>query len=288
MHPYLFELNLPFLAEPFRLRAFGAMVAIAFLVGAHILQRLAARHGDDPSGDPARFSAMTMWALFGIFGGARLMYVVVEILRDSETGRSYLADPLSMLFFWEGGLVMYGGMIGGVCAGMWRARLEGVRLWNGLDLGMTAAFFAQSIGRVGCLMVGDDYGAVVPEAYRNLPFPITVQVPDPLPPGSLFGAQNAGEVLWATQPWMSINALLLGIVAWSILQRRRYAGQVSLWVLLLYSITRFAIEHFRGDAVRGKWFTDTLSTSQLISIVAAMVCVVLLVRGRGRTDAAAA
>ncbi len=53
---------------------------------------------------------------------------------------------------------------------------------------------------------------------------------------------------------------------------------------LFYAITRSAIEHFRGDAIRGTWFGDTLSTSQLISIAVAVVSVTLLIRFRSRRE----
>jgi len=111
-----------------------------------------------------------------------------------------------------------------------------------------------------------------------------VKVPSPLPDGSLFGAENAGQVLWATQPWMSLNALALGLVAWSILRKRRYTGQVTLWTLLLYSITRYVIEAFRGDTLRGIWLGGLASTSQIISVVAGVFAAAMLVRMRGRSD----
>jgi phosphatidylglycerol:prolipoprotein diacylglycerol transferase len=284
MHPYLFDIPLPFGDEPFHLRSFGVLVAVAFLFGAHVLQRFVARHGDDPKGDPERFSSIIMWVLFGIFGGARLMYVAVEILRDSPTGQGYLEQPLSVLYFWEGGLVMYGGMAGGILLGIHRMRKLGVRWVHALDMGIIAAFFAQAIGRVGCLMVGDDFGKVVAKEYEHLPFPITVHVPDPLPGGSLFGADNAGQVLWATQSWMSLNALLLGFVAWWIFRHQRYAGQTTLWTVVLYSIGRYTIENFRGDKIRGVWFDGAMSTSQLISVLAGLAAVALLFKNRGRRD----
>jgi phosphatidylglycerol:prolipoprotein diacylglycerol transferase len=285
MHPYLFSIPLPWSDEPFHLRTFGLLVAAGFLLGAHLLQRFAARFGDDPEHDPERFSRMIMWILVGVFGGARLMYVVVEVLRGSETGQSYLDNPLSMLFFWEGGLVMYGGMIGGIGLGIIAARREGLRAIHALDMGLVAGFFGQAIGRIGCLMVGDDFGSVVPEEWRGLPFPITVEVPDVLPEGSLFGLENAGQVLWATQIWMSLNALLLAFIGYRMLAGRRYAGQVSLWLVLLYSIGRFVIEAFRGDGIRGLWFDGLVSTSQLISVVGFVLAAALLWRFRGRIDA---
>ncbi len=284
MHPYLFSIPLPFLDEPFHLRSFGVLVASGFLFGAHILQRLVAKYGDDPEGDTERYSAILMWVLFGVFGGARFMYVIVEVLRGSPTGQGYLDDPLSMLFFWEGGLVMYGGFAGGALFGVLKARMEGVRWLHALDMAIITAFFAQAIGRVGCLMVGDDFGSLVPEKFRHLPFPITVTVPNPLPDGSLFRPEDAGQVLWATQTWMSINALVLGLVALQIFRHRRYTGQTTLWVIALYAAGRYFIEQYRGDEIRGVWFDGLMSTSQVISVVGAIVALVFLFKNRGRRD----
>jgi len=287
MHPYLFSIPLPFLDEPFHLKSFGVLVASGFLFGAHILQRLVAKYGDDPEGDAERYSNILMWVLFGIFGGARAMYVLVEVMRGSATGQGYLDDPLSMLFFWEGGLVMYGGFAGGSVLGVIKARMEGVRWKHALDMAIITAFFAQGVGRVGCLLVGDDFGKVVPERFSHLPFPFTVRVPDILPDGSLFGAANAGELLWATQIWMSLNGFLVGMIALQIFKRRRYTGQTTLWVIVLYAAGRYVIEMFRGDSIRGLWFDGLMSTSQVIAVVGALVAGVLLIKNRGRTDGGA-
>ncbi|MEM7516693.1 MAG: prolipoprotein diacylglyceryl transferase family protein, partial [Planctomycetota bacterium] len=151
---------------------------------------------------------------------------------------------------------------------------------------LKAGFVGQGIGRVGCLLVGDDHGSIVPEGSENLPFPITLKVPEgrDLHPESLFDPSVIGETIWATQPWMTINALLIAGIGYLILRKRRYAGQVSLWIFFLYSITRYAIESFRGDAVRGMWFGDTISTSQLIAIVTGLISAALLFRLRQKKD----
>lgn len=276
MHPILFEI--PGLDLP--IRSFGLMVAIGFLVGSHLFSKLAARYGDDPKNDPARYQSITVWIVVGVILGARAMYVIVEILRDSEVGRGFREDPLSIVKIWQGGLVMYGGMIGAIAVGTWAARRHGVRAIHALDLGLVAGFVGQAIGRIGCLLVGDDYGKVVPERWQWLPFPITLRVPDPLPHDSLFGAENAGKVLWATQPMMMIKALIVAYVGWQILKRRRYAGQVSLWIILIYAILRSTVELFRGDNVRGVWFGGAVSTSQLVSMGMALLAIALLVKNR--------
>jgi phosphatidylglycerol---prolipoprotein diacylglyceryl transferase len=280
MHPILF--TVPGLGFP--IRSFGLMLALGFLVGSSLLGVLASRYGDDPKGDPVRFSRVTVWLLGGVVVGARLMYVIVEIARGSETGREFTSHPLEILAIWNGGLVMYGGMFGAIAAGMWAARKEGLRPVHALDLGLVAGFVGQAIGRVGCLLVGDDYGKLVPERFQHLPFPITLRVPNPLPEGSLFDPEQAGQLLWATQPWMSIKALVVAFIGWQILKHRRYTGQVSLWVLLSYAILRSFVELFRGDTVRGVWFGGAVSTSQLVSLVTAVVMIALLVKNRGRRD----
>jgi prolipoprotein diacylglyceryltransferase len=64
-------------------------------------------------------------------------------------------------------------------------------------------------------------------------------------------------------------------------------GQLSLQLLSLYAVSRYSIEIFRGDSIRGLWFDGSISTSQLISCVVFVTCIGLLLRNRGRTDTGA-
>ncbi|MFT4646883.1 MAG: phosphatidylglycerol:prolipoprotein diacylglycerol transferase [Glaciecola sp.] len=268
MHPILFEIP----GIHFPLRSFGLMVMIGFLVGSHFLTRWGTRGAANPEKVADGFSALPMWILVGIILGARAMYVVVEVLRNDVVGQGFKDDPLSMFFVWQGGLVMYGGAIGGILGALWATQKHNLPFKHTMDLGVTTAFLGLAFGRIGCLLVGDDFGSVVPEAYAGLPFPITLHVPEVLAEGSLFGPENAGKILYCTQIWMSLNALMLFLIGrfW-LLPRRRYGGQVAATLLFLYSFGRFAIEYFRGDAIRGVWFEGMLSTSQLISIVVALI-----------------
>jgi phosphatidylglycerol:prolipoprotein diacylglycerol transferase len=220
-----------------------------------------------------------MRVLIGVMVGARFMYVAVEIAKGSEVGRQFLHEPERMLFIWEGGLVMYGGLFGALLAGFLCTRKYGLDVRQAMDLGLPAGFVGLAIGRIGCLLVGDDYGKPLPEGVE-LPFPIALRVPDPLPAHSLFDPANQGQLLYATQVWMSANALALALYGFWRLRRPRPAGVLSLELLLLYALVRGAIESFRGDSVRGLWFSQTLSTSQLISIAVGGVALVLLLRRR--------
>lgn len=280
MHPILFTVP----GVDFPIRSFGLMVALGFLLGTWILGKLVQRDSANPAKDLERYGALPVWVLIGVVLGARLLYVTVEISRGSPTGHEYLDHPWKLIAIWEGGLVMYGGMLGGMLGGLLGARRHKIPLWNALDLGLAAAFFGQALGRVGCLLVGDDYGAPVPEKWRHLPFPLTLRVPDPLPLHSLFGEENAGQILWATQPMMSIKAILVGLLGLWMIRRRRYAGEAALVMVLAYALLRSLVEEFRGDEIRGIWFNGAISTSQLISILTGGCALVLLILLRKRRD----
>ena len=319
MHPILFEI--PGLGFP--IRSFGVLVACGIFLGIWLWGRLLTKYGDDPVEDPLRASQVAVWVVIGILVGARAMYVTVESARylgadvseamesylgsddrgsaaaqlalsDPEAldaarkvavGHDFLADPVKMLLIWEGGLVMYGGLIGAMLFGIWSSRKHGLSIWNAVDTCLVAGFFGLAVGRWGCLLVGDDHGSLVPEAYATLPFPITVTVPGAewlaSHPHSLFPRDLAGEVLWGTQIWMSVNAVLVGLVGWSVLRHRSWVGQATGVMLIHYAITRFTIEAFRGDEIRGLWFGGVVSTSQLVSIVGLLIGVALLVMRPG-------
>lgn len=281
MHPILFEIPL----VHFPIRSFGVMVVMGFILGTMLITRLSTRHALDIEKEGPGYAALPIWLLIGVLVGARALYVVVEVLQGSEVGQGYLDNPFKVFAYWEGGLVMYGGAAGALLFGWRCTRKHKMRIAHTFDIGTVGSFVGLGVGRIGCLMVGDDFGQVVPEAFRHLPFPITLRVPDPLPVESLFGIGNAGELLWATQIWMSVDAFLIAVFGLLILRRRRYAGQVTLWLLFAYSIARGVIENFRGDSVRGLWFDGALSTSQVLSIGLGAVCIVLLFLNRKRTDA---
>ncbi len=280
MHPVLFEI--PGLG--FELRSFGPMVALGFLLCSWVFGRLARRY--DPDTDPERWAELPIWVLVGILVGARLLYVLIEVLRGSETGSHFLSDPLHVLAFWEGGLVMYGGFFGGILAGLWGCRRNRIQYSRALDLGLASCFFGLFVGRIGCLLVGDDYGSVVPAGLADWGLPIVLHVPDPLPEGSLFGEHNAGRALYATQVWMSLNGLWMGFLGLWLLRRERYTGWTALVLVAVYAVMRFLIELFRGDEVRGVWFGGAISTSQLISIAAVVGVLVILIRNRSRREPA--
>ncbi len=237
------------------LSSFGLFVAGGFLVGVWVATRLAARWGENPDQDPERVADVAWWTLIGIVAGGRLAYVLVN-------WEWFAHQPWKIFAIWEGGLVMYGGLILALVLGTWKARSLGMNLWAAADWGLTAGFLGQAIGRIGCLMVGDDFG-------KPTDLPWGLVVPNPLPEGSLFPVAFLGERIHPTQIYMSLKALaLFGLGLW-LLRHKRFHGQVCTLLLAGYAILRFVIEFFRGDdAARGGIFLQGLSPEEVGTVEA--------------------
>lgn len=246
MWPELF--TIPFLGWP--IRSFGLLVGAGFLIGVWFAARLSRRYGTDPQRDPARIFELSTWVLIGVLAGARLAFVIIN-------WKQYADRPLDIVKTWEGGLVMYGGLILALLLGAWKAKKLGMPGWQSADYGLTAGFLGQAIGRVGCLLVGDDYG-------RPTDLPWAITFPDPLPPGSAFAPEWAGIPVHPTQPYMSLKALALcGLGLW-LLRRKKFHGQVTCVLLMGYAVLRSLVEVFRGDAgARGGIFRAGLSPEEV-------------------------
>jgi phosphatidylglycerol:prolipoprotein diacylglycerol transferase len=129
-------------------------------------------------------------------------------------------------------------------------------VWKLADLISPLISLGLSCGRIGCFLAGCCYGKET-----SLPWAVVFRNPDslarlnvPLHPTQLYDAVN-GLVLFLFLSWME--------------RRKTFDGQIFWLFLLLYSITRFIIEIFRGDP-RGFLFTGVLSTSQAIGILLAI------------------
>jgi phosphatidylglycerol:prolipoprotein diacylglycerol transferase len=133
---------------------------------------------------------------------------------------------------------------------------------------------AQGIGRLGCFAAGCCYG-VPSESWCAIPFTsLAAHEQTGVPLGTPLVAVQLIEFAFDL-------ALALGLsLAWRA--RPRPAGTVLWLYLVFYGAGRATIEMWRGDAVRGLWFHDTVSTSQLFSVAAVAIGLSLLIRDRVR------
>jgi phosphatidylglycerol:prolipoprotein diacylglycerol transferase len=257
VYPLLFHVG------PLSVTGFGIMMMLAFIFAGWAMQLELRRRGLDEE-----FAAdVVIGGVVGGLIGAKLWYVAL-------TGES---------LFSRGGFVWYGGFIGGVLGvvlNSWRRR---VPIAFTAELVAPALALGYAIGRVGCFLVGDDYGVptTVPWAVK-FPFglpPTTVanltQFHVAFPPGT-----SPSEVVAVHPTQVYETALMLLATAWLWRHRahRHAAGWLFGCYLIVAGLERFAIEFFRAkdDRLLGDF---TLAQVASVGMVAAGVFLVGKLRG---------
>ena len=211
MYPILF--TIPGIEWP--ISSFGAMMALGFLVGYWIALPRMREEGLDPE-DAANLLMVIM--LGGVFG-AKLYYAASFYL--------IYGDPFWQSMLSRGGLVFYGGFIGGGLAGILGCRHWKIPIAPFANAACISLAVGQAIGRVGCFLVGDDYGVA-----SDLPW--AVAFPNGLPP-----------VFHPVHPTMLYETLWLSLVAILLWRRRRVSPSLMGEYLMLNGIGRAFIEHWR-------------------------------------------
>ncbi|MFH2001724.1 MAG: prolipoprotein diacylglyceryl transferase family protein, partial [Planctomycetota bacterium] len=136
-------------------------------------------------------------------------------------------------------------------------RMQGLSFWKVCDRLFPSAMLGIFIGRWGCFLIGDCYGARAPE---NLPWSVCY----PFHEKSMIPLELLNVPLHPTPIYMSLNALILFLVSLVLLKKRRFEGQVFLIGITLYALSRAWLETFRGDDEE-RVIYGPLSTSQWIS-----------------------
>jgi phosphatidylglycerol:prolipoprotein diacylglycerol transferase len=250
MYPILFHINFLNLFH-WDVRTYGAFMALGFAGGLWLSLKLNRKEGRPDEG----LLDLAAWIMAGSVAGARLLYVAV---RPGE----FKSDPLEALFVWHGGLVYYGGLLGGALTAVWWIRRHRLPLWSLADCLAPGIALGQVFGRLGCFFNGCCYGRV--DTAHGLVFPA---VEDNLPhlPTQLY---EAGACL-----------ALAGLLVWRK-PHRRFVGETFWLYVLGYACLRFALEFWRGDAERGILFSSLLSPSQWISLAGAALAAAFLFKGR--------
>lgn len=238
MYPVLFRIG------EFEITSFGVLVAFGALVGVWMFTRELRR-----SGLPEAAADAAVAGVIGGLAGAKLLWTVEF---SSEA-------PVADLLFSRGGLSWFGGLVGGVGTGLWMLHRRRVPLISGLSAATPALAVGHAIGRIGCFMVGDDYG-------RPSDLPWAVAFPEGRPP-----------TLLRVHPTQLYEAAALAVIAWLLVRwrRERVDDPVVLGrYFILAGATRFAIEFIRVNLrVLGPF---TLAHLISLSLVIAGVILVTL------------
>lgn len=220
----------------FPLRTYGLMVALGFVTASAAAAALAKRRGLAPS----VFLDLGVVTLVSGIIGTRVFYVLFH------NWSYYLEHPIEMLYIWQGGQVLYGGVIfGGVAAMVWLARKK-LPVLSVMDLVMVGALIGIGFGRIGCLGSGCCYGEPW-SGFLALRFPPeSVAYQEQLAQGLITSAAEHSAGCWPTQIFASLFAFAMaGLLALLEKPFRPRTGLLLATGLVLYAAGRWIEETLR-------------------------------------------
>lgn len=221
----------------FTVKWYGVIIALGFLLAVtYGLKR--ARSFDI---DPDRMIDVVLVCTVIGFAAARLYYVLF-----SEDRASYFADPITILYIWEGGIGIYGGIIGAFLSGVLMCKLRKVDLAPMMDLAALGFLIGQGIGRWGNFFNQEAFGG-----NTTLPWGMSGNV--------IQSGANTNAIVENFDPSLPVHPTflyeslwcLLGFVLLHVLSKKAYKfkGQIFSLYLTWYGIGRFFIELTRTDSL---------------------------------------
>ena len=165
---------------------------------------------------------------------------------------AYRSDPIRILYIWEGGLAIYGAIIGGFLGLLLYARRKKLRLMTLLDICAPGLALAQSIGRWGNFINQEAFGPLVTNP-GHMWFPLSVII------------DRTNTIHYATFFYESLWCFLVFLFLWFFLRKRaKHAGDLFLWYAFLYAFERMLVEQLRTDSL---YLFGSVRISQLLSAI---------------------
>ncbi len=259
MYPVIFNLPdwFPLLGGE-AITSFGVFMLFAFLTGGYVIRAGLREMGEDP--DKA-WDLVFMGVVGGIVG-AKLYYVLLNYERLAS-------DPAGLLLS-RGGLVWYGGFLLATALVIWEIRRQKLSLPKSADIIAPALALAYAVGRMGCFLVGDDWGRPT-DSWLGIAFPrgtpatsvdnierLGVAVDPAL-------VEKYGQIVpvHPTQLYEVGLSTLIFFLLWKIRGDGRAAGWLFMLWLALAGVERFLVEVLRAKDDR---FFGALTLAQLISL----------------------
>jgi phosphatidylglycerol:prolipoprotein diacylglycerol transferase len=241
MYPVFFKLG------SLNIYAYGFFILIGFVIGVVLANQKIRQAGISISLE--RVADLLFYTVLSAILGSRILFVLVNF-------DLYRENPLQIFKIWEGGLIFYGGVILAAGVSIGYMRWHRMPVWKLADLVSPSIALGLFFGRIGCFLAGCCYGKET-----SLPWGVTFTDPNSL--------ARLNVSLHPTQLYDAVNGLIIFFVLNWMEKKKSFDGQIFWFFLLLYSVTRFFIEMFRGDP-RGFLFHHLLSTSQGIGIFLAI------------------
>lgn len=222
---------------PINLSPHGIGIAVGYALGGTLMARRAERWGISRD----HVWNMLMRAVVGVIIGARVFYVVGHF-------GDYWPNVVDIVKVWQGGVVFYGGVFGGIAAAYPYIRKHGLAFWSVMDAAAPGFPLGLIFGRIGDLIVGDHLGgaSTLPFAFRFYPYNGSGQIgrfvahPNPSPACFTSGCHQT-----ALYDWWNV-LVLLPVVLW-VARKPRPPGFLIMFTATWYGSVRFFVD-FARDA----------------------------------------
>ncbi len=253
----------------FRIPAYGVMAVTGYLVGMYFINKEAIRNEIQP----IMIQSLSMWVIVGMLIGARIWYIW-------ENWFQFASDPITIFKLWEGGMVFYGGFIGGFAGGILFIKIAKLPVPKVMDIMAPGIAIAIGIGRIGCFLNGCCYGRVT-NSCIGVSFPARWNPPaywDHLQRGLIFNGASHSLPVIPTQLISALNLLIIFGILWIVRRKTPFNGFLFSLFIGLYGLHRFTVDFFRqysGNALILKYLT----LSQVLSIVMMFSSIVVIIIG---------
>ena len=243
----------------FIVRWYSLIVISAIGIGVWLAAREAGRKGFNKE----EIYDSTLWVVTGGVIGARLFHVL------DHWPHEFAANPVRALYFWEGGLAIWGAVVGGLIAIAVLAKRRQWRLPRLLDAIAPGLVLAQAIGRVACIITGDAMGKPT-----GGPFGFAYTNPNAMVPqlGVYYTPMPIYEII--------VNLALFALL-WQLRKQKWPDGRLFLVYLSLYSVERFLLAFTSSYQVVAFGLTQS-QIFALVSLVIALPLALLQQTGRPR------
>ncbi|MFY9177027.1 MAG: prolipoprotein diacylglyceryl transferase [Caldicoprobacterales bacterium] len=233
---------------------YGIIIALGVLIGIY----LAMRHANKLGYDQEMIIDFCLLAIPLAVIGARIYYVVFS-------WEYYSKNPGDIIKIWEGGLAIYGAVIGGIVSAVIFARRRKIDFWELCDIVSPSLILGQALGRWGNFFNQEAYGyAVTNRAWQWFPAAVYIDA----------NAQWHMATFFYESMWNFIVFFFLLFYK----KRRKKTGEVFLLYLILYGVGRVVIEGLRTDSL----YLGPIRVSQLLSGLLILVGIVLFIVRRKR------
>ena len=241
---------------------YGVIIAFGFTLAVLFGGRMAFKWKMDLN----KMIDVLIYGTFAAIIGARLYYCIFN-------WSAYADNPIRILYIWEGGLAIYGGIIGGVIAAFIVCKVEKLNFYNLLDLIGMSLLIGQGIGRWGNYANQEAFGGNTDGSIGMMSEKVTdyilrhqAELPgvDPYAP--------VHPTFFYESVWCLVGFLLLFLMCKKF---RKFSGQIFLSYGIWYGIGRMIIEGLRTDSL---YIGNTnLRVSQLLSAAIVIVCTAIMI-----------